>query len=150
MTKTVNNILECITIELNIEKRKNIAVSCMYRTPGPNIDTFLENFSVIHNVVDKNKIFYVCGDFNIDLLKHETNRNTKDFLDTLFSLGLYPMIVKPSRITTHSNTLIDNIFTNNLSDSSHSGLLINDITDHSQISHFSTIIKKNIIVISEL
>ena len=34
MTKTVDNILECITIELNIEKRKNIVVSCMYRTPG--------------------------------------------------------------------------------------------------------------------
>ena len=150
MTKTVDNILECITIELNIEKRKNKAVSCMYRTPGPNIDTFIENFSLIHNVVNKNKIVYVCGDFNTDLLKHETNRSTEDFLDTLFSLGLYPLIVKPSRITTHSNTLIDNIFTNNLSDSSHSGLLINDITDHSQISHFSTIIKKNIIVISEL
>ena len=47
------------------------------------------------------------------------------------------MIVKPSRITTHSNTLIDNIFTNNLSDSSHSGLLINDITDHLPVFTFT-------------
>ncbi len=46
-------------------------------------------------------------------------------------MGLYPVISKPSRITSHSATLIDNIFTNNIDDNSiFSGLLMNDITDH--------------------
>ncbi len=46
-------------------------------------------------------------------------------------MGLYPVISKPSRITSHSATLIDNIFTNNTEDNSiFSGLLMNDKTDH--------------------
>ena len=64
------------------------------------------------------------------MLKYETNHGTKHFLDNAFSLGLYPLILKPTRITQYRNTLIDNIFTNNLSVACTSGLLINDISDH--------------------
>ena len=49
----------------------------------------------------------MCGDFYIDLLKHEIHNNTKQFLDTTYSLGLYQLINKPT-------TLIDSIFTNEL------------------------------------
>ena len=48
----------------------------------------------------------------------------------LFSLGMYPLIDKPSRITYSSGTLIDNIFTNELNSNIISGFLINDISDH--------------------
>ena len=48
----------------------------------------------------------------------------------MFSLGLYPLIDKPTRITDHSATLIDNIFTNELDSNINSGLLISDISDH--------------------
>lgn len=40
MTQVVDNFLECITIELVMEKRKNTIVNCIYRTPGSNINTF--------------------------------------------------------------------------------------------------------------
>ena len=72
----------------------------------------------------------MCGDFNIDLLKHETHNNTKHFLDTMYSLGLYPLIDKPTRITDNSTTLIDNIFTNELRFNLTSGIMYNDISDH--------------------
>ena len=45
-------------------------------------------------------------------------------------LKFLPMITKPTRITAHSATLIDNIFTNNTTVSSKSGLIISDISDH--------------------
>ena len=48
----------------------------------------------------------------------------------MFSLGLYPLIDKPTRITAYSATLIDNIFTNELGSTISSGLIINDISDH--------------------
>ena len=54
------------------------------------------------------------GDFNIDLLKHETRNNTKQFLHTIYILVLYPLIDKPTRITDSSTTLIYDIFTNEL------------------------------------
>ena len=56
----------------------------------------------------------MCGDFNIDLLKHDTDNNTKQFLDTKHSLCHYTLIDKPTRITDSSITLKDNIFTNEL------------------------------------
>ena len=49
---------------------------------------------------------------------------------TLFSLGIYPLIDKPSQITDSSATLIVTIFTNELNSNITSGLLINDISDH--------------------
>ena len=41
----------------------------------------------------------------------------------------FPLITRPSRITCHTATLIDNIFLNDFFDRSRSGLLISDISD---------------------
>ena len=49
----------------------------------------------------------------------------------MYSFGLYPLIRRPSRIT--SATLTDNIFTNELKDNIDSGLLIDDTSDHRPI-----------------
>ena len=38
----VDNLLECITIEIMISGHKNVIVSCLYRTPGSNINYFSE------------------------------------------------------------------------------------------------------------
>jgi len=64
---------------------------------------------------------FICGDFNIDLLNPHNHKRTEDFINTVFSL--YPQITRPSRITSHCATLIDNIFTNSIQK-------INDISDH--------------------
>ena len=57
------------------------------------------------------------------------NNDTNNFIDHVYSFGLHPLITIPTIITSHSKTLIDNIFTPNLSDI-HSGLVINDSSDH--------------------
>lgn len=48
----------------------------------------------------------------------------------MYSNSLFPVIIKPSRITTDTATLIDNIFTNKIDSKIVGGLLINDISDH--------------------
>ena len=54
---------------------------------------------------------YVRVFFNINLLNYDKHPLTEDFLNTLGSFFLEPHILKPtSRITSHSSTLIDNIF----------------------------------------
>ena len=102
----------------------------MYRTPGSNLDTFCENIEHILSNAKTIKTIFVCGDFNIDLLKYDTHSNTKTFLDTMYSFGLYPLIDKPTRVTESSTTLIDNIFNNELRYNLTCGILFNDITDH--------------------
>ena len=44
------------------------------------------------------KILYVCGDFNLELLKIDHTDNAK-FLDQMFCFGLLHMVTKPTRIT---------------------------------------------------
>ena len=80
-----------------------------------DIKTFNEKYfnEVITKITDEKKICYLAGDFNIDLLKTETNADSKDFFDILTSNLFVPHITLPSRVTNRSQTLIDNIFSNN-------------------------------------
>ena len=70
------------------------------------------------------------GDFNLDLLCYNNNVPTQEFIDRLFSYSFYPLILKPTRITSHTATLIDNIFTNQLSDNLFTGIVLNDLSDN--------------------
>ena len=60
----------------------------------------------------ENKDCYLVGDYNIDILKDETNRSIGEFLDLIYSNHMIPTITKPTRITETSATIIDNILTN--------------------------------------
>ena len=71
----------------------------------------------------------LCGDFNIDLFKCDSHSGTKQFIDVMFSLGLYPLIIRPSRIYATSTTLIDNIFTSVFEYNIDSELFINYISE---------------------
>ena len=60
------------------------------------------------------------------------------------SNSLYPLISKPTRITSSTATLIDNIFTNNLELNMNSGILYTDLSDHLpvfQVTHLKMIVE---------
>ena len=69
------------------------------------------------------------GDFNLDLLNSDLHSITNDFVNVLFSHALSPLISRPTRITSHSVTLIENIFTD-ISACCNNGLIIIDLSDH--------------------
>lgn len=52
-------------------------------------------------VTKENKICYVMGDFNLDLLRHEQRSLTGEFVELMFSHLLYPLITKPTRHFSH-------------------------------------------------
>ena len=72
------------------------------------------------------------GDFNVNLMNYDRNNLTGEFLDNIYSNSLCPLslINRPTRITSHSATLIDNILTNNINSHVVNGLLFRDISDH--------------------
>ena len=78
----------------------------------------------------KNKTVVVLGDFNADLLEYDQNSNISDFLDLMYSSLLLLHIFSPTRTTSSSATLIDNIFTNNYNSSFVSGNLVNTFPEH--------------------
>src|SRR6218665_2943567 len=74
---------------------------------------------------------YLLGDFNINLLKVANHRGSEEFLNLLYSHSFYPLIDKPTRITSETATLIDNIFTNAYPSSVLSASIwLTDISDH--------------------
>ena len=76
--------------------------------------------------------WFLAGDYNIDLLKSSVNSHTNDFLNHILSYNLFPAIAKPTRITTDTATLIDNIFMNTFDEIEriHTGILYTDVSDH--------------------
>ena len=56
------------------------------------------------------KQVFLLGDFNINLLNYNDHQPTNDFLDSLASNSFIPYNLHPTKITSHSKTLTDNIF----------------------------------------
>ena len=85
---------------------------------------------MLEKVSFENKEVFLMGDFNINLLNYESNRETADFLNNMHSNSLVPYITLPTRITPRSKTLTDNIFFNEINEAAISRNLITDISDH--------------------
>jgi aminoglycoside phosphotransferase family enzyme len=71
-----------VFIEIATSIGKNMIIGVIYRPPNGNIDLFETKFNQLLSKIDKeNKICYLMGDFNIDLLKSESCDYTNNFLD---------------------------------------------------------------------
>ena len=70
----------------------------------------------------------MSGDYNIDILN--ASKHSQTFVNILNSYALYPFIDKPTRISSVSSTLIDNIVSNTEKRHVASGILYSDISDH--------------------
>ena len=133
---------EAIWIEI-VQNGKTNVIGVIYRHPNYNFQEFQNNFlNTLHNLNKTRCKFYICGDFNINQLTYYTLSNVKCFTDSIMSLGCENVIKKPTRITTHSATLIDHIYTNNSQNHITAGILIDDISDH--LPTFILIETKNI------
>ena len=136
----------CVQLSQNSPtSRKYMHVLCdVYRLPcylAADIDLFNAEFcSLLRTIKHINSFVLICGDFNIhvDLLSVTSNRHVTEYFDNVISSGFFPKITLPTRIQENSNTLIDQIWSNNLEESkkSKSGILINDISDHKMLFTF--------------
>ena len=123
-----------IAHKTNNNTSKTIIIGNIYSPPKSKnglLSTFIFEFSSILNKVLKNKsLVYICGDFNIDLLKICEKRLYSEYFDNLLSEGFHPKIILPTRLGKTSHTLIDNIITNSKDFGEKSGILIYKISDH--------------------
>jgi len=78
----------------------------------------------------RNNKAYLMGDFNINLLRYRDSANIANFYHTMMSHGFRPMITKPTRVTPNTATLIDNIYTNDISNIVQSSVIITAVSDH--------------------
>ena len=56
------------------------------------------------------KSILLLGDFDVNLLNYNEHNQINEFLDFLASNSFIPVMLQPTRITSHCNTLMDDIF----------------------------------------
>ena len=120
----VSKLLKSRFIEIE-SKKANIVVECLYKHPVMPTKKFNKN--IITNILDRidmeGKRLVLLGDFN-------DNNEVKNFVDILRSNLIGPTINLPTRVSTQSSTLIDNIFISLLNTKIYAGNLLVGISDH--------------------
>ena len=125
-------ILEHVVVELKTDKR-NILLVSGYRPPNTNVRQFLREYKELLHILCKQKDHeLIIGlDHNLDLLHSHQHSQTNEFLELNLKKNLLPSISKPTRITTKTATLIDNILlSTKLQCQMESHIIIDDISDH--------------------
>ena len=125
-----NDSLESCGARIKIgNNHKFINIIGIYRPPSGNRSNFCEILS--NNILSKfspQQQVCISGDMNLNLL-NMNDPSVQEYSDLLQSKSFLPHITRPTRITDHSETLLDHIWTNILSESK-SGVISTGITDH--------------------
>ena len=97
LNATANVNFECVFVELIGVPQKNKIVGSIYRPPDSNLDLFMFDFESVLTILNKTKSeCLLAGDYNINLLKHEVNDGTRNFVNCLYDISLIPLITRPT------------------------------------------------------
>ena len=81
--------------------------NCKLKSFLNDFDNYIDFISSIHPYSSR---LIFARDFSINLLHVDTNHLVSQFVDIMHNNSLFPAIHEPTRITTKSATLIDDIF----------------------------------------
>ena len=128
---------ESVFVEIVSPQSKNIIVGNIYRAHRTDVDSFNSDLSnCLDRISLENKLCYISGDFNLDILQYDTINRVNTFVNNFYSHDMFPLIDRPTRIVKNSATILDNIFTNVLDKQIKSGIFVNDITDHYPVLYY--------------
>ena len=123
-----------INIKLTNNSLKSYIIGNLYRSPDSKIKLtdFTNRIEQMLAKLDKHKTknITLVGDLNIDLIKHDTDKHGQELINMTTSHGFLQVISRPTRITDHTATLIDHIYTNKIQDVYSCGVIACDISDH--------------------
>ena len=134
--KVNDEFMECIFVEIDdchvCPGKKSVLVGVVYRPPNTNLSDFNSRLEGILQLLKKeNKLVYIMGDFNVNLLGIDTHPASSDFLNLLYAYAFFPLINKPTRVQNDTATIIDNIYCNyDYNEKLVNGILVTDISDH--------------------
>ena len=138
---------ETVWVEIENKRDKDFLICCVYRHPSSNVDNLTSHFQNLLSKIPSNKLLFIMGDFNVNLLDYASHTPTTDFVNSFFSHSLLPSIHHPTRVSEHRASIIDNIYTNATNANLTGGNILTQITDHfpqflilknTQISHIKS------------
>ena len=81
--------MESVFVEikkLQVQSHKDIIVGVIHRPANKDIDIFNNHMKLLLDKLQKdNKLCYILGDMNINILNQETHTKTGQFVDIMFS-----------------------------------------------------------------
>ena len=114
LEKASTESFQALWIEISFVKKKNVicgVIYCQYNSPGSFLKYLEES---VDKFTSTGKNLCLLGDFNLCLQKIETcNYDAISHSLALQSCYLHSTVTKPTRVSTNSASLIDNIFANN-------------------------------------
>ena len=123
--------MENISVEIDRGHDSNIIIICIYRPPDMNFPTFLSEMRLLLDKLrDTNKIIFLGGDFNLNLLNHNVDVQVTQFVDLLISYNHIPTISRTTSVGESTNTLLDMLFTNSLCPASSGVVAELSLSDH--------------------
>ena len=128
---------EYMFVKVNIKlassnHKKSYIIGNFYRSPSITPSLFFETLNSILSRLERheNKQIILLGDINIDLVKHDYETNSQQLIDMTTRSSFVQVINRPTRVTDHSATLIDHIYTNQIHNMISCGVVTFDISDH--------------------
>ena len=92
-----------LSIEISSTKSKNIILNTICSPPNPDMKQCETHFKYIFSKNGKNlKNIVLAGDFNINFLDFERNKNVQDSLNLMFRYNMIRLTNKPTRVNKQS------------------------------------------------
>ena len=81
-----SEFFESVFIEIETRFNRNVIAGLIYRPPGLNLPRFSDKIdTLLEKLSHENKLCYLLGDFNINLLNYEAHNLTNEFINILYS-----------------------------------------------------------------
>ena len=140
----IENEAESIFVECKKKNSKNIIVGSIYIPPHAVNTNCLETVeNLVNQVCQNNKTLYLMGDTNIPL-NNKKNKIVEKFDNIIESYDIKALVQIPTRVTSSTQNILDNIFCNKINEVLTSHVILDDLTsDHMPICSFSRNINKN-------
>ena len=75
-------------------------------------------------------IIHIVGDFNVDLEKYDSDLHCHDLINKMAEHNFAQLIPLPTRVSDHTSTIIDHIYSNQVLTLLSSRVVTLDISDH--------------------
>jgi hypothetical protein len=71
----------------------------IYRPPAQDINDFYDKLSeILFKIKGENKLVYIMGDFNLNILDSDKHLPTANFVELMYANSMFPLISKPTRV----------------------------------------------------
>jgi len=99
--------LECLAVEISKPESRLFLVRTWYEPPNSPPDLFNDFENLIGKIDSSNRELYLVQDMNTNFLPSVADRNFSKLINVCEIFGLCQVTTKPTRVTAHSQSLID-------------------------------------------